>query len=84
MLNSMITHGHSPEDLLDALLVSIPKDLRGNMLTSDNYQVIAVCSALTKAINYIFIDKYSDILWTSNAQFAFKQLYFLISLYFFL
>ena len=73
MLNSMITHGHSPEDLLEALLVSIPKDLRGNMLTSDNYRGIALCSALTKVIDYIFIDKHSDVLQTSNLQFAFKQ-----------
>ena len=73
MLNSVITHGHSPEDLLEALLVSIPKDLRGNMLTSDNYRGIALCSALTKVIDYIFIDKHSDVLQTSNLQFAFKQ-----------
>ena len=73
MLNSMITHGHSPEDLLEALLVSIPKDLRGNMLTSDNYRDIALCSALTKVIDYIFIDKHSDVLQTSNLQFAFQQ-----------
>ena len=73
MLNYMITHGHSPENLLEALLVSIPKDLRGNMLASDNYRGIALCSALTKVIDYIFIDKHSDVLQTSNLQFAFKQ-----------
>ena len=72
MINSMIVHGHSPNDLLNAVIVSIPKDLRGNLQSSDNYRGIALCSAITKIIDYIFLSKHSDILQTSDLQFAFK------------
>ena len=65
MLNSRISHGHSSEDLLDALLLSIPEDLRGSMLVSDPYLGTALCSALTKVIDYIFIDKHSSKLASS-------------------
>ena len=73
MLNSMVVHGHSPNELLNAVLISIPKDLRGNLQSSDNYRGIALCSAITKITDYIFLDKHSDILKTSNLQFAFKE-----------
>ena len=73
MLNSMITHGHSPEDLLEVLPVPKPKYLRGNMLGSDNYRGIALCSELTKVIDYIFTDKHSDVLQTSNLPFPSNQ-----------
>ena len=73
MINSMIVHGHSPNELLEAILVSIPKDLRGNLQSSDNYRGIALCSAITKIIDYIFLNKHSDILQTSELQFAFKE-----------
>ena len=73
MLNSMIMHGHSPNDLLNAMLISIPKNLRGNMLTSDNYRGIALCSAITKIVDYVLLCKHSDIFQTSDLQFAFKE-----------
>ena len=73
MINSMIVHGHSPNELLNAILVSIPKDLRGNLNISDNYRGIALCSAITKIIDYIFLNKHSDVLHTSDLQFAFKE-----------
>ena len=73
MINSMIIHGHSPNELLNAILISIPKDLRGNLHSSDNYRGIALCSAITKVVDYIFLHKHSDILNTSDLQFAFKD-----------
>ena len=73
MINSMIVHGHSPTELLNAILVNIPKDLRGNLQSSDNYRGIALCSAITKILDYIFLRKHSDILHTSDLQFAFKE-----------
>ena len=73
MINSMIVHGHTPDELLNAILINIPKDLRGNLQSSDNYRGIALCSAVTKIIDYIFLHKHSDILNTSDLQFAFKE-----------
>ena len=72
MINSMFGHGFTPDDLLESVITSIPKDSRGNLCVDDNYRGIALCSALCKVIDLIIIDKYSDKLLTSELQFAFK------------
>ena len=71
--NSMLSHGFTPNDLLDAVITSIPKDLKGNLCTDDNYRGIALCSSLCKIIDLVIIDKYCDKLMTSDLQFAFKK-----------
>ena len=73
LINAMIVHGFTPNDLLEAVVVSIPKDLRGNLCADDNYRGIALCSALCKVIDLIFMDKYSDLIITSDLQFAYKE-----------
>ena len=45
----------------------------GNLQSSDNYRGIALCSAINKIIDYVFLNKHSDILHTSDLQFAFKE-----------
>ena len=72
MINSMFAHGFTPNDLLESVITSIPKDTRGNLCVDDNYRGIALCSALCKVIDLVIIDKYSDKLFTSELQFAFK------------
>ena len=72
LINSMFGHGFTPDDLLESVITSIPKDMRGNLCTDDNYRGIALCSCLCKLIDLIIIDKYSDKLLTSDLQFAFK------------
>ena len=71
--NSMLAHGFTPNDLLDAVITSIPKDLKGNLCTDDNYRGIALCSSLCKIIDLVIIEKYYDKLMTSDLQFAFKK-----------
>ena len=66
MINSMLRHGFTPNDLLESVIISIPKDVRGNLCVDDNYRGIALCSALCKVIDLIIIDKYSDKLITSE------------------
>merc|ERR1712237_305329 len=73
MLNSMFSHGFTSNDLLESVITSIPKNLKGNLCTDNNYRGIALCSALCKIIDLIIIDKYSDKLITSELQFAFKS-----------
>ena len=38
--NSMFVHGYTPNDLLEFVLTSTPKDSRGNLCTDDNYHGI--------------------------------------------
>ena len=73
MVHSMFTHGHTPNDLLESVLTSIPKDIRGNLCADDNYRGIALCSAICKVIDIVIINKYSDKLMTSELQFAYKS-----------
>ena len=61
-----------PLRLLEAVICSIPKDLRRDLCSSNNYRGKALCSALCKLIDLIIVDKYGDKLITSDLQFAFK------------
>ena len=54
----MFIHGHTPTDLLESVLLSIPRDVRGNMCSKENYRGIALCSALCKTLDLIILDKY--------------------------
>ena len=67
----MIVRGYSADELLQSVLVSIPKDPRGDLLTSDNYRGIALRSALSKVIDYILLERHSDDLKTAHLQFAY-------------
>ncbi len=69
-INCMLIHGHNPEELLASVIALIPKNVRSSLYTSDNYRDISVCCSLCKAIDYVFIDKYSEHLKSSNLQFA--------------
>ena len=51
-------------ELLQSVLVSIPKD---------NYRDIALCSALSRVIDYIILERHSDDLKTAHLQFAYKK-----------
>ena len=47
-------------------IVSIPKDVRGNQATSDNYRGIAHSNALCKIVDMWILDKLESYLQTSN------------------
>ena len=68
----MLTHGYTLTGLLEAVITSIPKDLCGDLCSSDNHRGITLCSALCKVVDIIVINKHRDKLFTSNLQFAFK------------
>ena len=69
----MIVHGYSADELLQSVLVFIPKDARGDLLAGDNYRGIALCSALSKVIDYIILERHSDDLKLARLQFANKK-----------
>ena len=73
LINCMVAHGYSPHKLLKSTIVPIPKDNRSSMTRSDNYKAIALCNSICKLIDIVFIDKYSDALYTSQLQFGFKK-----------
>ena len=72
LMASMLVHGYNAADLLSSTIISIPKDARGDMSRSDNYRGIALCNSICKLFDIILMKKCSDVLCTSDQQFAFK------------
>ena len=72
LMSSMLVHGYNAADLLSSTIISIPKDARGDMSRSDNYRGIALCNSICKLFDIILMKKCSDVLCTSDQQFAFK------------
>ena len=73
LINAMLTHGHNPSQLLNIVVKSIPKDMRGSLHSSNNYRGISLCNALCKVIDLIIIEKCDGYLYTSELQFAYKR-----------
>ena len=72
MLTTVRRHGHMPNDLLMAIITSIPKDRGANLCSSDNYRGISLSSCLAKIHDIVILKKYGNILATSEMQYAFK------------
>ena len=73
LFQCMIVHGFSPSLMLSSTIISIPKDKRGDLTTSDNYRGISLCNSLCKVFDTILINKYEKQLKSSDLQFAFKK-----------
>ena len=73
LFSVMFSHGHTATDLLYSTIVSIPKNLRGSLCSSDNYRGIALCCSLCKVLDLVILDMYGQYLYTSQLQFGFKQ-----------
>jgi len=69
----MITHGFVPEVLLQATVISIPKDNRASLCNSENYRGIALCNALCKLFDLIVLSKFERCFCTTDLQFGFKR-----------
>ena len=65
-------HGFNPEDLLLSTNISIPKNNRGSMNSSDNYRCI-LSNSICKLYDYVFIDLNIDYLKTADMQFGLKN-----------
>jgi len=72
LLNAMLSHGHTPSIINIGTIISIPKDLRGDICSSDNYRGIALSSAISKLMEIILITKSGNSIVSSNLQFAYK------------
>ena len=54
-------------------IISIPKDNRSSMNSSDNYRGISFSNSICKLYDYLFIDSNMDYLKTDDMQFGFKN-----------
>ena len=69
LFRSMLIHGYNANDLVLSSIISIPKDIRSSLSSSDNYRGIY----LMGYVNYLIMRTYiNDYLYTSDMQFGFK------------
>ena len=55
-MSSMLVHGYNAVDVLSStIIISIPKDGRGNMSRSDNYRGTAPCNCIRKLFDIILM-----------------------------
>lgn len=73
LFKCMLSHGFNPPDLLYSCIVSIPKDAKGSLNTSDNYRGISLINPICKLFDYAIIELHGKQLRTSDMQFGFKE-----------
>ena len=73
LFTAIFTHGYQPKSLLTATIESIPKDCKGSIQTSNNYRGITLCNSIQKLMDIVIMQRYENILLTSDMQYAFKQ-----------
>ena len=73
LFNVMLTHGSSPEKLLNTVVIQIPKDKRKSQSKSENYRGIALSSIIGKVLDLMILCTNSSALETCELQFGFKE-----------
>ncbi|ELU05250.1 hypothetical protein CAPTEDRAFT_206880 [Capitella teleta] len=73
LFNLMISHGYVPHSLLQATVISIPKDTRASLCKSDNYRGIALCNSIGKLFDLMILGKFESCFYSSDMQFGFKR-----------
>ena len=73
LYSSMILHGTIPTAINISTIVTVPKNKKKSLNSSDNYLYIALGSTVDKIIDKVILLKYSNAFITSDRQFGFKQ-----------
>ena len=72
LFKSMLIHGYNANDLVLSSIISIPKDIRSSLSSSDNYRGISLFNGICKLFDYVIMHTCNDYLYTSDMQFGFK------------
>jgi hypothetical protein len=72
LFSALLRHGVTPNNMLLATLVPIPKNKRKCLNDSSNYRAIALGSIFSKIFDIIIMEKNSSIFTSSELQFGFK------------
>ena len=68
-----LIHNYFPKELLLAKIITLLKDMNGDITSLDNYRSIALSSIFRKIWEWIFILLYGDKLKTNDLQFGFQK-----------
>lgn len=72
LLNCCISHGYLPIRLLDAVIVPVIKNKKGDITDMNNYRPIALVCIISKIFELMILNYCEDLLGTSSNQFGFK------------
>ena len=61
----MITRGYNARDLRISSILSIPKDMKSSLTSSDNYRGISLFNSICKVFDYTILDLCNDYFMTS-------------------
>ena len=72
LFKSMLIHGYNANDLVLSSIISIPKDIRSSLSSSDNYRGISLFNGICTLFDYVIRHTCNDYLYTSDMQFGFE------------
>ena len=72
LFKSMLIHCYNANDLVLSSIISIPKDIRSSLSSSDNFIGISLFNGICKLFDYVIMHTCNDYLYTSDMQFGFK------------
>ena len=72
LFKSVLIHGYNANDLVLSSIISIPKDIRSSLSSSDNYRGIYLFNRICRLFDYVIMHTCNDYLYTSDMQFGFK------------
>ena len=72
LFKSMLIHGYNANNIVLSSIISIQKDIRSSLSSSDNYRGISLFNGVCKLFDYVIMHTCNDYLYTSDMQFGFK------------
>ena len=72
LYSAMLIHRYFRLVTARCTIMPIPKGKNVNVTTSQNYRGISMCSVFAKLYDLTFLEKFSELLVTSDLQFGFK------------
>jgi len=73
LFNGMLIHGYLPEQLMKSTIITLVKDKKGLLCDKDNYRPIAITTAISKLLELVILEKFSEYLSSTTHQFGFKK-----------
>ena len=73
LFNACVNHQYLPVEIMNTVIVPIVKDTKADITIQDNYRPIAVTTVLSKLLEMVLLERYSELLVTTSNQFGFKK-----------
>ena len=73
LLNGMLRHSFVPDQFKKGFMLPLVKDPQGNLSDASNYRGITISPVISKVLEHVLKDLFSEFLQTSTLQFGFKK-----------